>query len=94
MNLTFSAIERDDWMMRFLGGDSAIQASLMAPAAPSSDSDPDGLTPALCLDDCLFQPMNPEATVEHFAHFAAKIRKKSENNIKSGMGLFKQFSIR
>ena len=34
------------------------------------DGEPDGLATGFSLDDLLFEPMNPDATVEHFAHFA------------------------
>ena len=44
-------------------------SSLMALAVPSLDGDPDGLTPTLGLDDFLFQAVNPDTAVEHFADF-------------------------
>ena len=34
------------------------------------DGDPDGLTPTLGFHDFLFEAVNPDAAVEHFAHFA------------------------
>ena len=43
---------------------SAFRPSFLA------DGQPDGLTLVLCLDDFLFEPTNPDAIVEHFAHFA------------------------
>lgn len=39
----------------------------MALAVPSLDGDPDRLTSVFGLDDFLFQAVNPDAAVEHFA---------------------------
>ena len=44
--------------------------SLDASPEPSSNGEPDGLATRFSLDDLLFQTVNPDAGVEHFAHFA------------------------